>query len=182
TFDTDEKFGDKIITGTLYSNPVNLFQAQGRNTRNFDLMDNAAWFRGKHFLEWGFQGESIRVRTFDNSGITPNYVLGIGFGNPGLSAAQLPGIQPTDLSTANTLLATLAGYLTQYSQTFNVTSRTSGFVNGAANVRHLSLNNYSFYLQDAWKLLPRVRLNFGLRYELPSVVDERDSLYLMPKL
>jgi hypothetical protein len=182
TFDTDEKLGDKIITGTLYSNPVNLFQAQGRNTRNFDLMDNAAWFRGKHFLEWGFQGESIRVRTFDNSGITPDYVLGIGFGNPGLSESQLPGIRSADLSTANALLATLAGYVTQYSQTFNVTSRISGFVNRAANVRHLSLNNYSFYLQDAWKLLPRVRLNFGLRYELPSVVDERDSLYLMPKL
>lgn len=181
-FETSEKFDNRIITQTIYSNPINLFQAQGRNTKTFDLMDNAAWFRGKHFLEWGFQGEQIRVRTHDNSGVIPTFTLGIGVGNPGLGAAQLPGIRSSDLPSANSLLATLAGYVTSYSQTFNVSSRTSGFVDRAPKVRNLSLDNYAFYVQDGWKMLPRLRLNFGLRYELPSVVDERDSLYLMPKL
>jgi len=78
------------------------------------------------------------------------------------------------------MLATLAGYVTSYNQTFNINSRTSGFVSGATYARHLSLDNYSFYIQDGWKMLRRLNLNIGLRYELPSAVDERDSLFLLP--
>jgi outer membrane receptor protein involved in Fe transport len=37
-------------------------------------------------------------------------------------------------------------------------------------------------VQDKWKLTPRLTLNLGLRYELQSVVDERDSLSLLPIL
>src|SRR5262249_12486093 len=83
---------------------------------------------------------------------------------------------------ANSLLATLAGYVSGYSQTFNIRNRTSGFENGSSRIRNLSLNNYAFYFQDSWKLVRRLALNMGLRYELPSVVDERDSLYLLPQL
>src|SRR5207253_3010252 len=142
---------------TVYSNPVNLFRATGRNTATLDFTDNAAWSRGAHAIQWGFQTEQIRVRTYDDSGITPTYFLGIGFGNPGLAESQLPGIRSSDLPAANGLLATLAGYVTGYSQTFNITNRTSGFVNGASSVRRLRLNNYAFCVQDAWKVAPRLR-------------------------
>ncbi|HYR91195.1 MAG TPA: TonB-dependent receptor [Terriglobia bacterium] len=182
TFDTDEKFGDRLITNTVYSNPVNLFRANGRNTATVDFMDNAAWSRGAHSVQWGFQTEQTRVRIYDDSGITPTYSLGVDFGNPGLGESQLTGIRSSDLPAANALLATLAGYVTGYSQTFNITNRTSGFVNGASSVRRLRLNNYGFYLQDAWKVVPRLTLNAGVRYELPGVVDERDSLYLLPRI
>jgi hypothetical protein len=182
TFSTSQDFGEEIISGMVYSNPVNLFRAQGRATDTYNLMENAHHVRGKHTLQFGFQLQDIRVETFDDAGITPTYFLGIGLGNPGLSAAQLPGVRSADLVAANNLLATLAGYVTGYSQTFNVTSRTSGFVSGARNLRHYSLNTYSLYLQDKWRLNPRLTLNFGLRYELPSVVDERDSLALLPVL
>jgi hypothetical protein len=182
TFDTNEKFGDRIITGMIYSSPVNLFRAQGRNTNSFELMDNASWSRGAHQFQFGFQTQQIRITTYDDAGITPRYVLGIGFGNPGLNDAQLPGIRPADLTSANNLLATLAGYVNEYSQTFNVSNRTSGFVSGAPKVRHLRLNSYAFYVQDSWNMMRRLKLNIGLRYELPGTVDERDSLYLLPQL
>jgi hypothetical protein len=180
TFSTSEKFDDRLISNTIYSNPVNLFRANGRSTKTFDLNDNASWSRGAHTIRWGFQFEQNRIRTYDDSGIAPTYFLGFGFANPGLSENQLPGIRSTDLASANSLLATLAGYVTGYSQTFNINSRTSGFVPGATFARHLSLNNYSFYFQDAWKMLRRLNLNIGLRYDMPSVVDEPDSLYLLP--
>jgi hypothetical protein len=183
TFDTDEKFGERLITNTIYSNPVNLFRSNGRNTNTFDVMDNAAWSRGSHLIQWGFQTEQIRVRTSDDFGITPTYFLGMSLTNPALlSETQLPGIRANDLSAANALLATLAGFVSGYSQTFNITNRTSGFVGGAPQVRRLRLNNSAFYVQDAWKVVRRLTLNAGIRYELPSVVDERDSLYLSPKI
>jgi hypothetical protein len=182
TFTSSENFGDQIIGGMVYSNPVNTFRSQGRKTNTYDLMDNAFYMRGNHAIQLGFQTQQIRVETFDDNGITPTYSIGIGVGNPGLSASSLPGITNSDFVSANALLATLAGYVTSYSQTFNVTSRTSGFVDGAPNLRHFSLNNYSFYVSDSWKIKPRLTLNLGLRAELPSVVDERDSLSLMPVL
>jgi hypothetical protein len=180
TFTTTEQFGTAIIAGMVYSNPVNTFRGEGRDTNTYALMDNAVYVRGKHAVQFGFQMQQIRVRNFGDWGITPTYSLGIGLGNPGLSADKLPGIRAADLTSANALLATLAGYVTSYSQTFNVVSRTSGFVNNASSVRNYSLNSYNFYVEDSWKLKPNLTLNLGLRAEFPSVVDERDSLSLLP--
>lgn len=179
-YNTRQNFGDFIISDTLYSNPVNLFTSSGRDTDTYNLMDSAVYIRGNHIFKFGFQMDQVRVKTYNKGGITPTYSLGIGMGNPGLSTEDLPGIQAADLGSANALLATLAGYISDYSQTFNITSRTSGFVDGAPEIRNYSLNNYAFFLQDTWKVLPSLSLNLGLRYELPSVVDERDSLALMP--
>lgn len=64
-----------------------------------------------------------------------------------------------------------------------VTSSTdpnSGFVPGAFPVRHLDYENYSAYIADAWRMSPRLTLNFGLRYELYSPIRERDRLGLEP--
>jgi hypothetical protein len=180
TFHTSQEFGDRITTGMIYSNPVSTFRSQGRNTDTFNLMDNVAYTRGKHVVQFGFQMQKVRVDEFNERGITPTYFLGLSLSNPGLSAAQLPGIRPADLGAANGLLATLAGYIAGFSQTFNITSRTSGFVNGAPTRRNYRLDTHAFYLQDKWKLASRLILNLGLRYELPGVPDERDSLALLP--
>src|SRR5205823_1522172 len=39
-----------------------------------------------------------------------------------------------------------------------------------------------FYINDKWRILPRLTLTFGLRYQLPGRADERDSLELSPVL
>jgi hypothetical protein len=123
------------------------------------------------------------LNSFNDASITPTYLLGVGTGgNVGLLAAQLPGASSNDLTAANNLLATLAGYQNQASQTFNVTSRTSGFVNGSTLLRHDRFDNYGLYVQDAWKAAPRLTVNAGLRWDYLTVVDERDSLALFPVL
>jgi hypothetical protein len=106
----------------------------------------------------------------------------MGTGQNALSRTDLPGIRAADLANANALLASLGGYVDSYSQTFNVTSTTSGFVNGAAAVRNLRLNDYDLYVADNWKLLPRLSVTLGLRWDLPGVADERDSLELQPTI
>ncbi len=182
TFITSEKFGDFILAGMIYSNPLNTFRAQGRDTNTYAQQSNASYVTGPHHFQFGFQAQQIRTAPFNDAGITPTYTIGIGTGNPGLVAAQLPGISSTDLANANSLLASLAGYVTSYSQTFNVKDRTSGFVSGATNLRHFRLDNYAWYFQDNWKIRPRLTLTLGVRYEYYTRVDERDALGLLPVL
>jgi hypothetical protein len=181
-FFSSQQFGQYYLTGMTYSDPVNEFQPQGRNTNTFALSDDAAYQRGRHYIQFGFHGQNIRVRSYDASGVIPYYSLAMGAGQPALTRNNLPGIGSTDLANANALLASLGGYIDGYSQTLNVTSRTSGFVPGAPFVRHFLLNDYDFYVQDKWKLAPRLTVTLGLRWQLPGVADERDSLELLPVL
>jgi hypothetical protein len=181
-FLSSQQFGSYYLTGTLFSDPVNEFQPQGRNTNTYNLSDDAAYQRGRHYIQFGFHMQQARVRSYDASGVVPTYSLAMGSGQPALSSRNLPGVSSTDLATANSLLATLGGYVDGYSQTFNVTSRSSGFVANSPFVRHFIDNSYSFYAQDKWKLLPNLTVTLGLRYQLPGVVDEADSLELSPVL
>lgn len=178
----DQNIPNFFVTGTAYTNPVLTTRTNGRNTNTYSFSDNASYLRAAHSIQFGFQSQQFRVELFSDAGITPSYVIGIGTGNPGLTTAQLPGAGANDITAANSLLATLAGYYTSYSQTFNVTSRSSGYVGGASSVRHYSVGDYALYIHDTWKALRRLTLNGGVRWDYLGVVDERDSLALYPVL
>ena len=181
TFPATQTLPPFFVTGESFTNPENTFLSQGRYTHTYNWGDNANWVHGSHSFYFGFQGEAVRIQQYNAAGIVPSYGVGIG-ANPALTAAQLPGISASDLSAANTLLSSLAGYVTSYTQTFNVNSRTSGFVNGAQNARNDILNDYAAFGQDTWKLSRRWTATLGLRWEYYSPVDERDALALFPVL
>jgi hypothetical protein len=184
-FLSSQKFGPSLLVGMLFSDPVNEFMPQGRTTNTYNVVDDAAFVHGNHFLQFGFFGQQVRTASYDEAGVIPVYGLAMGTGQPRatLQAANLPGgVSATDLADANALLATLGGYVDNYSQTFNVTSRTSGYVPNAAYLRHFRMNDYAVYLQDKWKIKPRLTVTLGLRWDLPSVVDEANGLELQPVL
>lgn len=181
-FLSNQTFPAQILNSALFSNPVNTFRSQGRDTNTYNFNDNAAWMRGKHNVQFGFQMQRIFAAPFADSGITPTYTLAMGTGNSGLTNAQLPGASSTDIQAANDLLAALAGYVTSYTQTYNALTRTSGFVPGATNLRHWTTTNYSGYVTDAWKVMPRLTLNLGVRYEFYTPVTEQNGMALLPQL
>ncbi len=182
-FADSQKYPPYFVGSTIFTSPVNTFQAQGRATNTYHIQDNANWVKGKHTIQFGFQQQFIRTAPYNDAGITPTYDVGLSASNTtGFTVTDLPGISSGDLATANSLYATLAGIVTDNSQTFNITSRTSGFVNGATNLRHLSFDTYAGYVQDNYKVLPRLTLNLGLRYEYYTPLNERDSLFLLPQL
>lgn len=161
------------------------FAPQGRATNTYALQDNASWVHGNHTVSFGYQQQNIRVRSFDNNGgISPIYTLGFGASNQN-GLADVPGLPDAsadDVNTANNLLSTLAGIVSGYQQTFNVTSRTSGFVPFAPNTRRFEFDTYSGYVTDKWKLRSRLTLMAGLRYDYYTPMNERDSLFLAPQL
>jgi hypothetical protein len=173
---------DRQFTGTLFSNPAVNFLSNGRDVHTYNFMDNASWSKGRHNVQFGFSMQPIRVNSWSELGTLPQYTVGIGAGNPGLTGAQLPGVSAADLNVANSLLASLAGYVTSYTQTLNVADRTSGYVAGAPLRQRLGLTSYALYAQDNWRIKPRLSLNAGLRWEPFLPVDELNGLSLLPVL
>ena len=183
-FFNNQNFNGAIITGMDFSDPVNEFQPQGRTTNTYTLADDAAWQHGHHNIQFGYHQQDVRVHSFNAAGVVPVYSLAMGSGQAAytLSTGNLPGVTSNDLSNANALLATLGGFIDGYSQTYNVTSRTSGYVPGANYYRDFLQNEYAVYAQDNWKLAPRLTLTLGLRYDMPGVADEANSLELLPNM
>ena len=98
-----------------------------------------------------------------------------------LSATQFPGgISAADLGTANAHLAYLAGIVSQVAQTFQVESKTSGFVAGIPENRNMTFNNTNVYIQDNWRARPGLTIRGGIKWEYFSPLREDDNLFLLP--
>jgi hypothetical protein len=172
-----------LVGGLIFSNPNNTFLNQGRKTNTYNIQDNANWSHGRHEVAFGFQSQILHSSPFNDAGILPAYTLGISAANTnGLTATDLPGIRSSDLTTANGLYADLAGIISSAAQTFNVTSTTSGFVPGATNLRQMSQTTYAAYVMDKLRLRPNLTVNVGLRYEYWTPIDEKNGLFLAPRL
>jgi len=170
-------------TTLSWDTPVNDFLAQGRATNTYNLNDAASWFRGAHAFSFGFEAQRVSVALYDDAATLPVYGLGFSASSTqGLTQADLPGVSSSDLAAANLLLADLSGTVASYTQSFNITSRTSGFVAGAPNQRRLRFDSYAGYFQDSWRVRPRLTLTLGLRWEYVTPLDERDSLALLPQI
>jgi hypothetical protein len=174
-----------LIAPPLVTNPEPSFQSQGRNTDYYNIQDNASWVKGNHSIRFGAQGQFYRIEAVNFAGITPTYTFGT-TGNtatPGFNANLFPGgINATDLGRANSLRYFLGGIVGGGAQTANAISSTSGFIAGAPAVRRLNFDTYSFYVADQWRASNTLTINFGLRYELYTPLNNPDQVYLEPRI
>ena len=182
-FVNNETFSDGYrLNLSGFTNPVQNFLDQGRETRNMELNDSLTWVAGAHTFRVGGGARWTHVDAYNDAGLVPTYALGFGTATPDpLVPGLFPGgISSDELSTASGLLGTLGGFVDEASRTFNVVSRTSGFVDGATQRRVFSQNFFNFYAGDTWRIAPHTSLTFGLRWELHTVPDETQGLALLP--
>jgi hypothetical protein len=181
-FTSSETFGNQIFALPLVSNPVNTFRSQGRYTDTFNWQDNATWVKNRHTLQFGYQGQRINVKSFNDAGNLPTYALGLSAANPLDLNALLPAVRVTDLGIGGGVLTLHAGILASVAQTFNVLDRTGGFVPGAPNIRNWRLDNHAFYLNDNWRVNDRFTIHIGTRWEYFTPVTELNGLTFVPVL
>jgi len=151
----------------------NTFMSQGRDTTVDQYTDNASWVKGKHLVRFGFDYQKIFADTINDAGINQTINLGTPNTNPsGLSggaSGNLPDASNAVLARANAVYANVVGNLNTATQTFNVTSPTSGFVPGATRSRIFKENDVALYVQDQWRMWSNLTVNAGVRWDWMGV-------------
>ena len=187
-FNTSGLPSDFFIGLPLTDSPENSFISQGRTTKLYNIQDNAVYLWGNHSFRFGGQANIYRIASFGGSTLPTYFLDNSNFPNFGFVPAGTPGVpaqftipnlsDPNQIATANALQSQLAGLIGESENTFNVTSKTSGFVPGAPVINTLNYNNIAFYVADQWRVRPNLTLNLGLRYELFTGLKDPSGLRL----
>jgi hypothetical protein len=166
-----------IIFNAPTTNFDNTFMSQGRTTTVNQFTDNFSMPKGSHTLRMGMDFQQILADTFNDAGIQPTITLGTNTANPaGIinNAANFPFLPAGAAGTAifNRAVAIypdLVGNLASASATFNVTSPSSGFVQGATRSRIFKERDLALYAQDQWRARRNLTLNYGVRWDYMGV-------------
>jgi len=115
---------------------------------NNQVLDNFSWKLNKHSLKFGVDFHRTSVQQYFDK-----YFRGrLSFSGGGAKLSN-NGIQDF-----------LAGYV------------DGGFQYFGNSTRHTFENNFGFYVQDSYRLTPRLTLNYGFRWDYFGVVREKNNL------
>ncbi len=117
---------------------------------SFTFQDSIHWTHGRHSTTFGgqviFQHEALTI---------PNLLTGLNFSNN-----ETAGFNPDgslNASTGNSYASYLLGLVDSTAAQDSLIQETGG-----------RWRNYALYAQDDWKITPKLTLNFGLRYTIPT--------------
>jgi Carboxypeptidase regulatory-like domain/TonB dependent receptor len=119
---------------------------------SWSLQPNASWLRGRHVLKIGSE-----LRRYNQNNLGPGY--GSGNYSFGRNWTQQNARQ-ADAFSGHEFATFLLGY------------PSSGFVEKNIN-RAFRWHYYSGYVQDDWKVTPRLALNLGFRWDYEAPAAER---------
>ena len=187
-FVSEIDFGEGIIYNTQLgiTNPTQNFLSQGRFTDTYQLNDNASYVTGNHQFQMGGSWQRNRINPYNYAGQWPQVTFGFSSAAPAglaLNTAQFPGgIASADLTNANNMLAMLGGVISQTQRTFQVESKTSGYVPGIPSNEFYTFDNIALFVQDNWRWKPNFTVRAGLKWEYYSPLREDNDLGFLPVL
>jgi outer membrane receptor protein involved in Fe transport len=130
--------------------------------QNVSATDSFSWTRGKHEVKVGFQVVNTRLDTEEAQNPGGNYSFGgvfTGLQDPSGPVDALPPLADAGAGIADMLIGEVDGAYLE-----------------VVPVLHTRQTDYDAYVQDNWKLSPRLTLNLGLRYEYWSPYDDPGGL------
>jgi hypothetical protein len=148
-----------IVAGGLPSLGITGFTGFGRQSTNPQWQNpsllnpkvNFTWVKGRHTIKLGYEYEHVWMAVNDNNPLYGSWTYGGGYSNAG-------GSTVSDTYWADFLFGTTNAY-------------------SLANfyVTHLRQTDDSAYVQDDWKVTPKLTLNLGLRWEYGSPYSEQNN-------
>jgi hypothetical protein len=179
---------DSVATGVFFSLPGvltnfdNTFLPQPRNTIVNQVTDTVSWAKGNHLWKFGGDWQNVLGISRNDAGIIKTIQFGTNAGNGnGITAALLPGASNQLVTNAGTVYNAIVGLLGSASQTFNVTSPTSGFVEGATRSRTVQEKDLALFVQDQWRMKSNFTLSLGVRWDFMGVPTVPNGLAIQPK-
>lgn len=171
-FDSTYQLPAFHISNPLVTHPTTTFMSQGRNTKSFNLQDNADYIWGNHNFKFGGQLQFFKVNAYNDAGVVPTYTLGTGTNTPSFTTGNfstLGGISAGQAGTANAMLALLGGIVNAGAQSFNVLDINTGY-EASRQIEPIRHSNHSLYFADRWQVNNQLTLSLGVRWEVyPSM-------------
>jgi len=118
---------------------------------NNQVLDNFSWKMGKHDVKFGADFHRTSIQQYFDKYFRGRLKFSDTFDKSGNLIAT--GLQHF-----------LAGDV------------ISGFQYFGNSIRHTYENNFGFYVQDSYRVTPRLTLNYGLRWDYFGVVQEKNNL------
>ncbi len=160
-------FNDGLYAG--YNNPDGSIFGSFGNL--YQMKEDMSSTLGAHTFKWGVEIRLNKDATI--FGTNPNGLYAFG-GGTAYSPVFIPsGSGLHDVQPGDPLPDALSGFLTATPFSYTITAAANvtpiGDKFDEASVRREA---YNFYFLDAWKVNPRLSVNYGLRYELNSRIKE----------
>lgn len=149
-----------------------------------NIVDNLSWTKGKHTIQLGgnwrliHQNHDSDSTTWQGASTNP-YWLG---GNPPGNAAVADGFANSyEIDFAN-LVGTVPSLTNSYN--YHVDSASSGSLlpDGAFLKRAFKANEFEWYVQDAWRVIPNLTITFGLRHTILQTPYETKGQQVAPTI
>jgi hypothetical protein len=179
-----------LVNGGTSLSPIipNYSLPEPRNNPVKDLFDNLTWTYRRHTFTFG--GDWRSSTDFDTGIADPaGNDLGINTLDPALSMfnnhANFPALNYTetnnqDLFNAEYLYSTLTGRINNISGTNFVNSATKQYQT-LGNFREAEAQKVGgFYFQDAWRILPTLAINYGMRWQFSGSIHNTNDTYTGP--
>ncbi len=185
---TIDEPGTLSISSGAFTNPFRSDELQKTPRQTLDIGDSISWAKGRHFFKAGFEFRSTPLnQIFGNNAISVNFSSAqTGTGGAQVNIPQLFGnptgpnpIPSANSSAAGDLFNQLTGRIGATSATYNAISEEAFGPLGTGKTRGFRQRDWGGFVQDDWKLGPKLTLNLGLRYDYFQVPWEVNSFYVL---
>jgi len=149
------------------------------------IKDDFTWQRGRHSMAFGVESADEVDHYYNNQFVPYIGVNGISGGDPvtnALTNSVPANAPPSAVGDVQGLYATLNGRLTYYSLGQFVNAQTKQFQPGISFDLHERLNQTAIFFEDAWKAMPTLTINAGLRWDFTGASTDETGFYTHPTL
>jgi hypothetical protein len=138
--------------------------------------DDFSWTEGKHTWQFGGSFKDILAHTTDAIDYNTTY-LGLG----GLNTALSSSVEPSNIDPQNTFtfdqgFTFLLGRIGQVLSDYNYNAQGQALAQLTGDQRMYRYYQTQLYVEDSWKVMPSLTINYGLTYQYFSVPYETRGL------